>query len=256
MNTRIKTKSELAAMRISGQMLATVLALLKNRLQAGMTTKDLANMAAEETTRLGGKPAFLGYQGFPDVICISVNDEVVHGIPSATKVLNEGDIVSLDFGINYQGMITDSAISLIVGKAKNPRHTKLVQATEAAMHAGISVLHDQIRTGDIGAAVEAVLKASKLGGPYGIVRDLVGHGVGHELHEDPNIPNYGREHTGPWLSTGMTIAIEPMATLGTERVYVAEDGWTILTGDGSWSAHFEHTVLITDDGAEILTELA
>jgi methionyl aminopeptidase len=255
MMTRIKTAAEIGAMRESGRILATVLQALKQQVTVGMTTKDIALLASSELKPLGGKAAFLGYQGFPDVICISVNQEVVHGIPSHSKVVQAGDILSLDYGVNYRGMITDAAISMIVGEARDPRHAALVKATEASMHAGIAALHDQVRTGDIGAAVQAVLENKKLGGPYGIVRDLVGHGVGHELHEDPNIPNYGRAGSGPWLSAGMTIAIEPMATLGTDRVVIAPDGWTILTRDGSWAAHFEHSVLITQDGAEILTEV-
>jgi methionyl aminopeptidase len=159
--------------------------------------------------------------------------------------------VGLDFGVNYQGMITDAAISLIVGKTGDSKLKLLVRDTEAAMMAGISVVKDGVATGDIGAAVQAVLDK----GHYGIVRDLVGHGVGHDLHEDPNIPNYGRAGHGQRLKAGMTIAIEPMATLGTDRVYIDPDGWTIRTRDGSLSAHFEHTVLITEDGAEILTSL-
>jgi methionyl aminopeptidase len=255
MMTRIKTAAEIGAMRESGRILATVLQALKQQVTVGMTTKDIALLASSELKPLGGKAAFLGYQGFPDVICISVNQEVVHGIPSHSKVVQAGDILSLDYGVSYRGMITDAAISMIVGEPRDPRHAALVKATEASMHAGIAALHDQVRTGDIGAAVQAVLENKKLGGPYGIVRDLVGHGVGHELHEDPNIPNYGRAGSGPWLSAGMTIAIEPMATLGTDRVVIAPDGWTILTRDGSWAAHFEHSVLITQDGAEILTEV-
>jgi methionyl aminopeptidase len=180
-----------------------------------------------------------------------VNDEVVHGIPKADKIIQNGDIVGLDFGVNYKGMITDSAISVIAGTPRSQEHSKLLAYTERAMLEGIAAVHHRVRTGDIGAAVESVLK--KPG--YGIVRDLVGHGVGHEVHEDPNIPNYGRANTGPWLEKGMTIAIEPMATLGTERVVLDPDNWTIRTADGSWSAHFEHTVLITEDGAEILTQL-
>jgi methionyl aminopeptidase len=249
MQTQIKTTAEIAAMRESGRMLATVLAILKQRMQVGMTTKDLANLAAQELQALGGEPSFKGYQGFPDVICISVNEEVVHGIPKTTKVIKDGDLVGLDFGVTYRGMITDSAISVIAGKPKQKGHIDLVARTEQAMQAGIAVVKDQVRAGDIGSAVENSLKRY----PYGIVRDLVGHGVGHQLHEDPNIPNYGRANTGPWLSKGMTIAIEPMVTLGTERVTVAPDGWTILTADGKWAAHFEHTVLITEDSAEVLT---
>lgn len=251
MMTRIKTQAEIAAMRESGRMTAAVLQLLRSRLQPGMSTKDLALIAAAEIKAYGVGAPFLGYQGFPDVICISVNDEVVHGIPRADKIINDGDIVGLDFGVNYNGMISDSAISVIAGKPKQKRHKQIVERTEQAMTAGIMAVHDRVRTGDIGAAIGAELE--KFG--YGIVQDLVGHGVGHELHEDPNIPNSGRPNSGPWLDAGMTIAIEPMTTLGSERVYVADDRWTILTYDGSWSAHFEHTVLVTPDGAEIMTSL-
>lgn len=249
MQTKVKTRREIEAMRESGRMLATVLQFLKPRVAAGITTKQLADLAAAELKALGGEASFLGYQGFPDVICISVNEEVVHGIPSTEKIIQEGDIVGLDFGVTYQGMITDSAISVIAGKPKHRGDTALLERTEKALQAGISAVHDGVRTGDIGSAIESYLKQF----PYGIVRDMVGHGVGHQVHEDPNIPNYGRPDTGPWLQKGMTIAIEPMVTVGTERVLVAPDGWTILTEDGKWSAHFEHTVLITETGAEILT---
>ncbi|HEX7368114.1 MAG TPA: type I methionyl aminopeptidase [Candidatus Saccharimonadales bacterium] len=249
MLTQVKTQSELAAMRESGRMLATVLQALKPQVVDGVSTQQLADAAARELKALGGEPPFLHYQGFPDVICISLNNEVVHGIPHADRVVRGGDIVSLDFGVKYRGMITDAAISVIANEPKSQKHVELLKHTEESMLAGIAAVHDRVRVGDIGAAVEAVLKRWH----YGIVRDLVGHGVGHELHEDPNIPNYGRANTGPWLDKGMTIAIEPMATLGTERVYVADDDWTILTADGSWAAHFEHTVLITEDGAEIIT---
>jgi methionyl aminopeptidase len=250
MTTRPKTKAEIRAMRQAGKMLADVLQALVDYAEVGMTTKDLADKAASELKLLGGQPSFLGYQGFPDVLCVSVNDEIVHGIPSKEHIINDGDLVGLDFGVTYDGMITDAARSMIVGKPKQRRHIELVDRTEQSLLAGISVLKDQVRTGDIGAAVQAVLDKYR----YGIVKDLVGHGVGHNLHEDPNIPNYGRANTGPWLSKNMTIAIEPMSTLGTDRVKIADDGWTVLTADGSWSAHFEHTVLITEDGFEILTE--
>lgn len=249
MITKVKTAQEIANMRDSGRLLATVLKLLERRIQVGMSTKDLANIAATELKALGGEAAFLGYQGFPDVICISVNEEVVHGIPKDSKIMADGDIVGLDFGVTYKGMITDAAISVIAGKPKQKGHIQIVADTKLALEAGIAAVHDKVRTGDIGHAVESSIKHR----PYGIVRDLVGHGVGHHVHEDPNVPNYGRANTGPWLDAGMTIAIEPMLTLGGERVHVADDGWTILTSDGSWSAHFEHTVLITEDGAEILT---
>lgn len=252
MQTRIKTNSELSVMREGGKMLATVLDNLSKQLSPGMSTKLLADMAHDEIKAFSGaSPSILGYQGFPDVICISVNNEVVHGIPNAEKIIENGDIVSLDFCVTYMGMITDAAISVIAGKPKQRRHVDLINNTKESLSIGIAAVHDKVRTGDIGAAIETYLNKYH----YGIVRDLVGHGVGHQMHEDPNIPNYGRQNTGPWLSKGMTIAIEPMVTLGTDKVLLANDGWTILTADNSWSAHFEHTVLITDSGAEILTQL-
>lgn len=250
MFTRVKTPAEQSAMQESGRMLATVLQVLKEQLEVGMTTRDIADIAKRELRGLGGQPAFLGYQGFPDVICVSLNSEVVHGIPGS-KIVADGDIVSMDFGVRYDGMITDAAVSVIAGSKRDPRVVKLLEATEQSLLAGIAAVHNGVHTGTIGNAVEVVLKKGK----YGNVRDLVGHGVGHEIHEDPNVPNYGRIGTGYRLDTGMTIAIEPMATLGTHHVYVADDGWTVLTTDGSLSAHFEHTVLITDDGCKILTQV-
>ena len=250
MLTRVKTASEIRSMRESGRMLAEVLRVVKSSVSNGVSTKYLADIAAKELKGLGGKPAFLGYQGFPDILCVSLNDEVVHGIPKSDRHIQEGDIVSLDFGVIYNGMITDAAISFINGKPHNDSYSQLVKVTEDSLNEGINALHDGVRTGDIGAAVQKVLDKHH----YGIVRDLVGHGVGHYLHEDPNVPNYGNKATGFKLSKDMTIAIEPMATLGGYHVYIANDGWTVLTEDGSWAAHFEHSVLITENGAEILTQ--
>jgi len=247
MFTKVKTEQEIKDMRTSGKMLATVLQCLKPKVEVGMTTQDLAVLAETELKKLGGKPAFLGYAGFPSVICISVNDEVVHGIPGK-KVINDGDLVSLDFGVNYNKMITDAAITIIAGESNGAKR-RLLKGTEESLLAGINSVKDGVRTGDIGAAVEKVL--TQYG--FGIVRDLVGHGVGHEVHEEPDVPNYGSGGTGSKLSAGMTIAIEPMSTLGSERVVLENDGWTIKTYDGSLSAHFEHTILITKDSAEILT---
>jgi methionyl aminopeptidase len=247
MFTKVKSEQEINDMRISGQMLASVLQFLKPRVQVGITTKQLAEEAARELKKLGGKPAFLGYGGFPDVICISLNEEVVHGIPGK-EVIADGDLVSLDFGVSYNGMITDAAITLVAGKSSGTKR-KLLKGTEEALLAGIAVVKDGVRTGDIGAAVEKVM--TQYG--FGIVRDLVGHGVGHEVHEEPDVPNYGIAGTGKKLSKGMTIAIEPMSTLGSERVVMDSDGWTIKTYDNSLSAHFEHTILILEDSAEILT---
>lgn len=249
MFTRVKTPAEIESIRISGKMLATVLELMRKNTGVGAVPKELAAKAAKELKSLGGKPAFLNYHGFPSVICISVNEEVVHGIPN-DRELQEGDIISYDFGVNYQGMITDSAITVPAGQL-SPEVDKLVKVTKESLHTGLNQLRDGCRVGDIGAAVQKVLADNKLGN----VRDLVGHGVGHELHEDPNIPNYGTKNTGPTLLAGMTIAVEPMATLGTDDVVIDEDGWTVVTADNSISAHFEHTVLVTRNGHEIITTL-
>lgn len=247
MMTRIKTPAEISAMRESGKMLATVLKKLQLGLIAGMTTKDLAEIAKLELKALGGQPTCLGYFGFPDVLCVSVNDEVVHGIPKKSHIISDGDIVSLDYGVTYKGMITDGAVSQVVGKGSSSAKD-LVTDTQRSLMKAISAIQAGIRVGDISYAVQSVLEPK-----YGIVRDLVGHGVGHQFHEDPNIPNYGKKGTGPTLLAGMTIAIEPMATLGGYQVKTDPDGWTVRTKDGSWAAHFEHTVLITHDGFEILT---
>lgn len=248
--TKPKTVDEIIAMRHSGKLLAQVLHRLTIEITDGMSTKDLAEIAKEELRSTGGQPTFLGYFGFPDVLCVSVNDEVVHGIPRKNKFIKEGDVVSLDFGVTYDAMITDSAVTVIVGEAKDKKHIKLVSDTYDALMKGISVVHDGVKVGDISSEIEKVLTK----GHYGIVRELVGHGVGHQLHEDPNIPNYGSPNSGPQLKSTMTIAIEPMATLGSYEVEEDVDGWTTRTKDGSIAAHFEHTVLLTENGSEILTK--
>ncbi|HSX47480.1 MAG TPA: type I methionyl aminopeptidase [Patescibacteria group bacterium] len=251
MVTAIKNNRQINAMSEGGKMLATILELLKKEVQVGISTKDIAKIAETELNKLGGESAFLNYQGYPEVICVSINQEIVHGIPKSDKFIKDGDIVSLDFGVKYKGMITDAAISVIAGKAKQKKHLKLIEDTEKSLYKGIKVVKDRIRTGDIGNAIESYLEK----GHYGIIKDLVGHGVGTFVHEDPNIPNFGRKNTGPWLQKNMTIAIEPMVTLGTDQIKIADDGWTVETVDGSLAAHFEHTVLITDEGAKILTRL-
>lgn len=250
MYTKIKTADEIESMRVAGKMLATVLQDVKQYTRAGMSTKDMANHAADRLKTLGGKASFLGYQGFPDVICISINDEVVHGIPSVNKIVEDGDIVSIDFGVTWKGMITDAALTFVIG-AVNPKISKLISTTERSLMAGIDVLKAGVRVGDVASAIQKVLDS----GGYGIVQDLVGHGVGHQVHEEPNIPNYGLAGSGPVLQAGMTIAIEPMATLGGWNVTMDDDNWTIRTKDRSLAAHFEHTILITEKGYEILTTL-
>ena len=253
MFTSVKTDIEVEAMRVSGRILATVLAEVEKSTQEGVSTGYLASIAERELKSLGGKPVFKGYGDdvkFPAVICISVNDEVVHGIPLDEKIIKKGDIISIDFGVKYDGMITDAARTFYVGDVSN-QVKKLIINTEKSMYAGIQQVRNGVRIGDISSAIQKVL----VSGGYGIVRDLVGHGVGHSLHEEPDIPNYGFAGSGPTLHTGMTIAIEPMATLGTHTVTVDEDHWTIRTADGSLAAHFENTVLITDKGYDILTEI-
>ncbi len=248
MMNQVKTAAEIANIRISGQMLAAVLRYLTPLTVPGVTTKELDRLAAAELERLGGQPAFLGYQGFPGVICISVNDEVVHGIPGPRRIA-EGDIVGLDFGVNYQGMITDGAITVPVGEV-GAEAKRLLVATQEALTAGIAQVRQGARIGDLSHAIEARLRRDRLG----VIEEMCGHGVGHQVHEDPLILNYGRGGTGMRLKAGMTIAIEPMATLGDRHIYVADDHWAIKTSDGSLGAQFEHTVLVTPDGAEILTQ--
>jgi methionyl aminopeptidase len=248
MFTRVKTPEEIKNMRESGKILAAILKQLPDMVVPGMTGIDVSVFAKKELKAYGATASFLGYQGYPDVICISPNDMVVHGIPNA-RPFADGDIVGFDFGVKFSGMITDSAFSMVVGSSTKTKK-KLLTATERSLYAGIEVVKDGVRTGDIGAAVQKVLEPDG----YGIVRDLVGHGVGHYVHEDPNIPNQGMAGTGSALKAGMTIAIEPMATLGGYQVKMDHDGWGIRTSDGSLSAHFEHTILITADGYEILTQ--
>jgi methionyl aminopeptidase len=247
MFTRVKTPQEIEHMRESGRILAAILKQIPERAVPGVTGKEIAAFCSSELKKFGVKAPFLGYGGFPDVICISPNDVVVHGIPNDTP-FKDGDVVGFDFGVQYKGMITDSAFSMVIGGSTKSKK-RLLKETERSLYAGIDQVKDGVRTGDIAAGVQKVLDAAQLG----IVRDLVGHGVGHFVHEDPNVPNNGMAGTGSVLKAGMTIAIEPMATLGDYHVKMDKDGWTIRTADGSLSAHFEHTVLITDDGYEILT---
>jgi methionyl aminopeptidase len=246
----IKTEAEIVAMRESGRMLATVLNVMRRETAVGRTPQDMAAIAKQELQKLdGGEPAFLGFHGYPDVICISVNNQVQHSIPNSVP-FKDGDVVNYDFGVRYKGMITDSGISVCVGDKLTPDTKRLLEGTERALHDGLRAIKAGAHVGDISAAIERTLRKYKLG----IVRELVGHGVGHELHEDPEIPNYGRVGRGQILKSGMTIAIEPITTLGDPAIFQARDGWTLLTRDGSWSAQFEHTVLITPTGCEILTQ--
>lgn len=250
MSHGIKTPAQIDAMRRGGKILAQVLYKLHKETAAGKTPKDMSLIAAKELKRLGGKPAFLGFEGYPDIICISVNDQVQHAIPT-DKPFKKGDLVNYDFGVSFGGMVTDGGISICVGNQPNNDQKRLLIGTEIALAKGIAAVKDGCHVGDISAAIEDVLRQHRLG----IVRELVGHGVGYKLHEEPEIPNYGVKGTGPILRSGMTIAIEPIANLGREEIVGDKDGWTLWTNDGSLSAQFEHTVVVTDYGCEILTEL-
>lgn len=250
MTIELRTESEIAALRESGRMLATILELMRQECRAGCTPIDMSAIAKKELERLGGEPAFLGFYGYPDIICISVNEQVQHSIPNA-RPFEPGDVVNFDFGVRYKGMITDAGITVIVDNKTTHDTERLVKGTQKALAEGLKTVRQGCHVGDISAAIERTLRKHRLG----IVRELVGHGVGHELHEDPEIPNYGRPGSGPVLRAGMTIAIEPIATLGSPAIMQQRDGWTLTTIDGSWSAQFEHTILVTATGCEILTQL-
>ncbi|HSW77427.1 MAG TPA: type I methionyl aminopeptidase [Candidatus Chromulinivoraceae bacterium] len=246
-----KTPAQIDAMREGGKLLAGIYDRLKNYVHAGMSEKQVDAWVSDEIKKVGAIATYKTSEvNFPGVICISTNDAIVHGIPT-DYVFEEGDVVSFDLVITYKGMKTDAAFTMIIDEQPTGVKKHLINTTERSLYAGIDVIKGSVYTGDIGAAVEKVLNDGKLG----IVRDLVGHGVGQEMHMPPEIPNYGRKGTGVLLRPGDTIAIEPMAMLGKERITTDADGWTIRTRDGSLAAHFEHTVLITETGAEILTQL-
>lgn len=247
MMNRVKTASEIEAMRASGKILGEVLRILASETKPGISTQQLSDIAARETKRLGGGTPTLGFENYPAPICISVNDEVVHAIPGP-KVLKEGDIVSFDHCVSYGGMITDAAITVPVGEI-TPQAKRLLRATIEARDAGIAAVREGVHIEDISKAIQKRLRKDKLG----IVEALCGHGVGHSIHEDPEIPNFDTGYPGIEIQAGMTLAIEPMATLGTKRVTMDHDGWTFRTSDGSLAAQFEHTILVTEHGSEILT---
>lgn len=250
MYTRVKTNAEIENLRKSGRILAEILQGVREIAKPGVTGLDVDAFVASEAEGVNATCAFRGYNGFPNSICVSVNDEVVHGIPT-DKPFEKGDVVKFDFGINYGGMITDSAFTMLIGEKPTDDKKRLIEATEAALYRGLEEIEAGCRVGDISAAIEGALKDSGLG----IVRDLVGHGVGHQVHEEPDIPNHGRAGRGPILKKNMSLAIEPITTLGDYRIKVDSDGWTIRTVDGSLAAQFEHTILVLDDGCEILTKL-
>ncbi len=245
-----KSQAELEKMRKAGRITADALDKVIEAVAVGKTTADLDAVAEDYLVSAGAKPSFKGYRGFPATICISINDEIVHGIPSAKRVLKEGDLVSLDFGAVWEGFHADSAVTVFVGgRAPNADAERLVRTTEAALDAAIQVIFPGGRLSDIGHAIEGVAEPAGLG----IVREYGGHGVGRKLHEDPFIQNFGPPGRGPDLRPGLVLAVEPMLNLGEDETRVMADGWTVVTADGSLSAHFEHTIAVTPEGHEILT---
>jgi methionyl aminopeptidase len=246
----IKSSTEIERMRRAGRVVREVLELVRSMVKPGATTLDLERAAEAKLAELGAKPAFKGYHGFPCVLCTSVNSEVVHGIPSAKRVLKEGDIVSVDCGAVLDGFYGDAAITVPVGEKIDPTTARLLKVTQQSLETAISVVKPGATLGDVGAAVQRVVEAEG----FSVVRDFVGHGIGARMHEDPQVPNFGEPGRGMKLKAGMVIAIEPMVNAGKPDVQVLGDGWTAVTGDGSMSAHFEHTVAVTQTGARVLTE--
>jgi len=249
----LKTRQQIEKMRVAGRIVADVLKILEEMVRPGITTADLNARAEEECKRRGAIPIFKNYPNsrrgpsFPGVVCASVNEEVVHGIPS-NRILKDGDIVSIDFGVLANGFAGDSAITIPVGDIE-PRISKLIRVTEECLLKGIK---EAVPGNKLGKVSHAIQKYAEENG-FSVVRELVGHGIGQNMHEDPPVPNYGRPDRGPVLKEGMTLAIEPMLNMGSHRVFIKADNWTIVTCDGSYSAHFEHTIAVSDKGAEILT---
>lgn len=252
----IKTEDEIARLKESGKRLAAVLETIIASVHPGITTKEIDELSEQLIHDAGGIPIFKGYRGgsgrpFPATLCTSLNEEVVHGIPKATRIVREHDILKLDIGMRYQGMVSDMARTICVGNV-SPEAKKLVTVTEESLRRGIAELRPGARISAYAKAVQDFVEANG----FSVVRDLVGHGVGHELHEEPQVPNYVSRGMDDFvIEKGMTLALEPMINMGTYMVKIAPDDWTFITTDGKWSAHFEDTVVIADNGAEILTRM-
>lgn len=249
MSIIVKSPSELEIMREAGRIVAVVLDAVRKEVKPGVTTGELDAVAVEIIGQHGAKASFKGYRGYPAAVCTSVNEEVVHGIPGK-RVLREGDVVAIDVGSIYNGFQGDAAITVGVGRI-GEEAKRLLETTEAALAAGIAAARDGAHLGDVSAAIQGHAEGSG----YSVVREYVGHGIGREMHEEPQIPNYGERGQGPVLRRGMTLALEPMVNVGGWRTRVLPDQWTVVTADGSLSAHFEHTIAIADGDAEILTRL-
>ena len=243
-----KSPAELARMRAANALVAEVLDELRAMAAPGVTTAELDAVVETRVREAGAVPAFKGYRGYPATLCASINEEVVHGIPSAKRALRDGDIVSLDVGVLLDGFYGDSALTVGVGAISQEAET-LLRVTDEALHRAIAVVKIGARVSDVGHAVQTYVEASG----FSVVREFVGHGIGTKLHEEPQIPNYGEPGRGPRLAEGMVLAIEPMVNVGRAAVKVLDDGWTAVTTDGSLSAHFEHTVAVTAAGAQVLT---
>ena len=246
----IKNQRELDRMMGAGRITGLVLLKLRDSIAAGMTTADMDAIAEREIRALGGLPAFKGYRGFPATLCISLNEQIVHGIPGG-RVIQNGDIVGLDLGAIVDGMYGDSALTVAVGETKDEIKAQM-ETGRAALFAGIAQVRAGNRIGDVSAAVQEEIERR---GRYGIVREYVGHGIGRQLHEEPSVPNYGAAGRGPLLRPGMAIAIEPMVNLGTHATLVLDDDWTVVTADGMPSVHFEHTVVVTDGDPIVTTKV-
>jgi len=246
---QIKTQAQLAKMAEAGRAVASALHAAADAVAPGVTTADLDAIARAQIAAAGAAPSFLGYHGYPATICACVNDEIVHGIPSSSRVLGEGDVVSIDCGASVGGWHADAALTVGVGIISAEVATLIADCERALWH-GLAAARPGARLSDISHAVE---RSARAAGEYGIVEDYVGHGIGSEMHMDPPVPNYGRPGRGPVLAEGMALAIEPLLVLGSPNTRLLDDGWTVVSEDGSWSAHFEHTVAITMDGPWVLT---
>ncbi|HHW90558.1 MAG TPA: type I methionyl aminopeptidase [Clostridiales bacterium] len=244
----IKTQNEIDKMRKAGLIVRDVLNIMGDNIKVGITTKELDKIAYEHIISCGAYPSFFGYRGYPASICVSIDDEVVHGIPSPKRILEEGQIVSIDVGAYINGYHADAARTFEVGQV-SAQNKKLIKVTEQSFFEGLKVLKDGVRLGDLSSAIQNYVE--KAG--FSVVRALVGHGIGKQIHEDPSVPNFGTAGKGVRLAQNMTIAIEPMVNMGGHEVEFCPDGWTVKTKDGLPSAHYENTVVITSDGAEILT---
>lgn len=250
---QLKTPEQFATMRKAGRVVALCLAEIGAAIKPGMTTLELDLIARKVMEKEGAKPSFLGYHGYPAVICVSINEEVVHGIPDEKRFINDGDLVSVDCGAIIEGWHGDAAITIGVGNVK-AEHQKLSDITKEALQIGINAALPGKHIGDIGFAIEKFVRSHQ-GLQIGILEDYVGHGIGTEMHMSPSVPNYGKAGSGPELQVGMAIAIEPMLVLGSNKVHVLEDEWTVVSSDGSFASHWENTIAITANGPEILTKL-